>query len=93
MWVPDRYLESETTLARQEQFEVNALNAQLVEEQHLGEPGKVDTMCDWHFASHLLPRLDAKEWDVANKQRKSVIYRYILQLKYVAGGVSVLLIL
>lgn len=34
VWVPDRYLESETTLARQEQFEVNALNAQLVEEQY-----------------------------------------------------------
>ena len=36
VWVPDRFLESETTLARQEQFEVNALNAQLVEEQQLG---------------------------------------------------------
>ena len=36
VWVPDRYLESETTLARQEQFEVNALNATLVEEQNLG---------------------------------------------------------
>ena len=36
VWVPDRHLESETTLARQEQFEVNALNAQLVEERHLG---------------------------------------------------------
>eukprot|EP00434_Breviolum_minutum_P013979 symbB.v1.2.012328.t1/scaffold846.1/size158211/14 len=34
VWVPDRFLESETTLARQEQFEVNALNAQLVEEQY-----------------------------------------------------------
>jgi len=54
VWVPDRYLESETTLARQEQFEVNALNAQLVEEQHLSWWKGLERLtpcCDWQFAA------------------------------------------
>ncbi|CAE7659871.1 Kcnh2, partial [Symbiodinium pilosum] len=34
VWVPDRMLESESTLARQEKFEVNALQAAYLEEQY-----------------------------------------------------------
>mmetsp|Transcript_40893 Transcript_40893/g.97479 ORF Transcript_40893/g.97479 Transcript_40893/m.97479 type:complete len:403 (-) Transcript_40893:2-1210(-) len=34
VWVPDRVLESESTLARQEKFEVNALHATYLEEQY-----------------------------------------------------------
>ncbi|OLQ10807.1 Potassium voltage-gated channel subfamily H member 2 [Symbiodinium microadriaticum] len=34
VWVPDRVLESESTLARQEKFEVNALHATYLEQQY-----------------------------------------------------------
>ncbi|CAE7227650.1 Kcnh2 [Symbiodinium sp. CCMP2456] len=98
VWVPDRVLESESTLARQEKFEVNALHATYLEEQYgqtdrratLARKGftVVDYATSLQLAQAIKPKTEAKA-DVTTALKPTPVWLTFESRRKLVGKIQI----